>query len=303
MSTNEFLKELPSEKDIVSHWDDEEIKVSICCIVFNHGDFLEKAIKSFLAQKTNFAFEILLHDDASTDESQSIILKYTKLYPNIIRSIIQTENIYTKKGKPLAVIFNMARGNYFALCEGDDYWRDIKKLQVQYDHMANNPKASISYHKSILVKNGIETNELALPASSYKNYSSSELLSGRGAISTQTVMLTNKFKQLPEEYFNVMNEDSFLFVIAGMYGDGIYLNNIKPAAYRIHDGGVWSQRSVIQKKVRTAESYYWIAQFLHRTGKHQFANLFRIKAAKIFLYERKRDFFCLVRCAFSNFFR
>ena len=303
MFINELFKELPSENDIISNWDNEAIKVSICCIVFNHGDFLESAIKSFLVQKTNFAFEIVLHDDASTDESQSIISKYSKLYPNIIRPIIQKENIYTKKGKPLGVIFNMARGDYFALCEGDDYWRDSNKLQIQYDFMANNPKVSISYHKSILVKNGTETNELALPVISYKNYNSSELLSGRGAISTQTGMMTNKFKKLPEEYFNVMNEDSFLFVIAGMYGDGFYLDKIKPAAYRLHNGGVWSQRGVIEKKVRTAESYYWIAQYLHRKNYHHFANIFRIKAAKAFLYDSKRDLLGLVRSAFINLFR
>ena len=125
----------------------QEIKVSICCAVYNHEKYLRKCLEGFLKQKTNFKFEILIHDDASTDHSAEIIQEYEKRYPDIIKPIYQIENQYSKGVKiGWKYQYPRANGRYIALCEGDDYWCDETKLQRQYEEMEKNKNASICVH-------------------------------------------------------------------------------------------------------------------------------------------------------------
>ena len=125
----------------------EEIKVSVLCLIYNHGKYLRQMLDGLLMQETNFAYEIILHDDASTDNSQIIIKEYYEQYPEIIRPILQRENVYSKGVNAVFdVMFPISRGNYIAICEGDDYWTDKKKLQKQYDLMEKELQCSICTH-------------------------------------------------------------------------------------------------------------------------------------------------------------
>ena len=106
--------------------------VSVICTIYNHRPFIEQAIESFLMQQTNFPFEIILHDDASTDGTSDIIRTYAAKHPDLIVPVIQTENQYSKGVMPLGQsAISYARGKYVAWCEGDDYWIDPLKLQKQ----------------------------------------------------------------------------------------------------------------------------------------------------------------------------
>lgn len=120
--------------------------VSICCITFNQEQYVEKTLQGFLAQKTTFPVEILIHDDASTDNTPQIIKKYEELDDRIF-VIYQTENKYSKGEKPFTrYLFPKAKGKYLAICEGDDYWTDSLKLQKQIDFLEVNPDFSASFH-------------------------------------------------------------------------------------------------------------------------------------------------------------
>ena len=113
--------------------------VSVVCCTYNHESYIRQCLEGFVMQKTNFAFEVLVHDDASTDKTVDIIREYETKYPDIIKPIYQTENQYSK-GIRINAIFNYprAKGKYLALCEGDDYWIDPLKLQKQVDFMVVN---------------------------------------------------------------------------------------------------------------------------------------------------------------------
>jgi glycosyltransferase involved in cell wall biosynthesis len=119
--------------------------VSISCLTYNHAPFLRECFDSFLAQKTNFDIEVLVHDDASTDGTQEIIQEYTSRFPAIFKPIIQKENQYSQGVRGIAVRFNFTRskGKYIATCEGDDYWTDPLKLQKQVDFLEANPNYSM----------------------------------------------------------------------------------------------------------------------------------------------------------------
>jgi len=121
--------------------------VSVCCITYNHEKYITEAIESFLMQETDFPFEIIIHDDASTDKTANIIKEYELKYPDIIKPIYQTENQYSK-GKRITFeyVFPKVTGKYIAFCEGDDYWIDKNKLQKQVDFMEKNSEFSMCFH-------------------------------------------------------------------------------------------------------------------------------------------------------------
>ena len=119
--------------------------VSICCLTYNHEPYIRDCLEGFVMQQTNFIFEVLIHDDASTDNTAAIIREYEVKYPSIIKPIYQTENQYSKGVKVTSVYnFPRVKGQYVAMCEGDDYWIDPLKLQKQVDFLECNQDYSFS---------------------------------------------------------------------------------------------------------------------------------------------------------------
>lgn len=129
-----------------------EIVISIICNTYNHGKYIRQCLDGFISQKTEYPFEILIHDDASTDNTAEIIREYEKKYPGLIFPICQTENQYSKGVSPLLSIqYPRARGKYVAFCEGDDYWCDSQKLQKQISFLESHPEYSAAVHNVMTV--------------------------------------------------------------------------------------------------------------------------------------------------------
>ncbi|MBQ7288434.1 MAG: glycosyltransferase family 2 protein [Clostridia bacterium] len=127
----------------------KEIKVSVFCVCYNHEKFIRTALEGFVMQKTDFPFEVFVHDDASTDSSADIIREYAQKYPDIIKPVYQSQNQYSKK-IPIIRTFLVpkATGKYFAFCEGDDCWTDPNKLQLQVDFLDSHPDYAACVHNT-----------------------------------------------------------------------------------------------------------------------------------------------------------
>lgn len=120
---------------------EEPVMVSIIVATYNHQGFIAQAIDSFLTQQVDFRVEILINDDFSTDKTAQIVTDYEKRYPSIFRNSYQAENQYSQGKKPwFHVLLPNARGKYVAICEGDDYWIDVDKLQKQVYFLEKNEK-------------------------------------------------------------------------------------------------------------------------------------------------------------------
>jgi len=134
--------------------------VSVCCITYNHESYIERALKGMLSQKTTFPIEILIHDDASTDNTANIVKKYAAGNPTMIFPVFQKKNQYSQ-GVPIDIHFNIprSRGKYLALCEGDDYWSDPSKLQAQIDFLERNPSLAMCTHEAIYEKDVGDTQD------------------------------------------------------------------------------------------------------------------------------------------------
>ena len=130
----------------------EEVQVSIICFAYNHEKFIRKCLDGFIMQK-DISFEIIIHDDASTDNTAEIIREYEKKYPELFKPIYQTENQYSKKiDMAKEFMIPLVTGKYVAECEGDDYWTDPYKLKKQYDILENNPDCIMCAHKVGVVR-------------------------------------------------------------------------------------------------------------------------------------------------------
>ena len=127
----------------------EEVMVSVICTCFNHEKYIKDALESFVNQKTSFKYEVIVHDDASTDNSAEIIREYEEKYPDIIKPIYQTENQYSQGVKIVRTyMLPEVSGKYIAFCEGDDYWTDENKLQKQVDFLESYPEFSVCVHNT-----------------------------------------------------------------------------------------------------------------------------------------------------------
>lgn len=139
--------------------------VTVQCTAYNQEKYIRQTLEGFLAQKTDFPFEVIVHDDASTDGTADIIREYEQKYPHLFKCIYQPENTYSKgiKARP-QYIMPLTRGKYVAVCEGDDYWADPYKLQRQADAMQAHPECYMSVHRVREVREDGEETSTLFPA-------------------------------------------------------------------------------------------------------------------------------------------
>lgn len=220
--------------------------VSICCLTYNHESYIKQALDSFLMQQTNFAFEIVIHDDASTDNTAKIIEEYTQKYPKIFKPLLQTENQRSKFGGGMNPRFNFprARGKYIAVCEGDDYWTDLLKLQKQVDFLESNTEYVLCFHKIKILKPNGELVDDFITKVPKKHQNLIDLAGLGNYIHTPSVMFKNILKEFPEEFFRSPFGDFFIYLLLAEHGK---LHHIEEnmAVYR-YGVGVHSTKSKLK---------------------------------------------------------
>ena len=141
--------------------DMEQPMVTVWCLTYNQKDFIRDALNGFIMQETNFSYEVIVHDDASTDGTTDIIKEYANNYPDIIKPVVEKENQWKKGGlKYIIALMNeqYRRGKYIAFCEGDDYWTYSHKLQKQVDFLEKHQDYSMCFHSA---KKKYETDTMA----------------------------------------------------------------------------------------------------------------------------------------------
>lgn len=216
--------------------------VSICCLAYNHEAYIKKCLDGFLMQKTDFKFEILIHDDASTDQTANIIRAYERDYPDIVKPIYQSENQYSK-GIRVTPKYNISRaeGKYIAMCEGDDYWTDPSKLQKQVDFLESHDDYVVSWtnYKTFNGKDVIDN---------HFNFSESLRTIDFNTIFRPycTLTLTVVFKKSALELSQIEKfkffKDNTLYALLLKNGKGIFMD-FETAVYRQHEGGVYALKS------------------------------------------------------------
>jgi glycosyltransferase involved in cell wall biosynthesis len=241
------LNETFEIKKITEHkWNEDSFPiVSISCIAFNQAKYIQETLDSFLDQETNFLVEILIHDDASTDGTDLIILEYSKKYPNIFKPTLQKENQYSKKGFTFAFLeFKRARGKYIALCEGDDYWSNKRKLFKQVHLLENDPNSSLCFHTSEYLFNGpvakYEINKPEFIPNNYKFELKDLIEYDSQLISNCSVMIrTDIIQKAPIWVTHAPIGDLPICLYLSTFGSMAFIDE-PMSVYRVNSIGSWS---------------------------------------------------------------
>lgn len=282
--------------------------VSIACITYNHEPYIRQCLDGFVMQRTDFQFEIVIHDDASTDNTKKIIQEYCLKYPGLFHPIFQDVNRY-KEGKGILApfVFPECRGKYIALCEGDDYWTDPLKLQKQVDFLENNFEYSVCGHR---FQTYIERDSKLLDYDTGIDgeYTLEDLIYRNVFCSTLSVVFRKESLDLDWLSKCRRSLDLILAYVLLKAGKGFCINDVM-AVYRIHSMGMWSGsdsnmqiyenldvRMAIYEIERTPEAIVFLMRYVQKLGrKWMLKNYGMMKT--IFLYlQEQLGFFRSLRC-------
>lgn len=229
--------------------------VSICCITYNHEKYIRDCIEGFIMQKVNFPFEILIFDDASTDQTTHIIQEYITNPNNNIIPFFQKENQLCKgiKGYP-SFILPHARGKYIALCEGDDYWTDPLKLQKQVDFIQQHKNTSYVFTARKIIYE--RENKIIIQQHKEKIYTTKDILSGfnpgiQSVLFRMSDLCLDEFKTLNTS----INGDRLFPYLLSLKGEIRYLPDIT-SVYRVTGKGVSTKISKEKWFVHAISDFY-----------------------------------------------
>ena len=251
--------------------------VSVFCITYNHVNFIRDAIEGFLMQETTFPVEIFIHDDASTDGTADIVREYVEKYPKLFWAVLQTENQWSKGNK--RIIFSYLtnqRGQFVAHCEGDDYWTDPRKIEIQWEFLTQNMDYVATVHDTRDVDQyGNMLHDMGLPLWIAGDSTREDLLRTKRVLPIRALMHRNIIKKFPHEIENVLNGDNFLWILLGENGGCKFLKNIKPSHYRVHNGGVWQNLDQEKVSLELMNTYFWIMRYFSRTNRQGLVDYYK----------------------------
>ncbi|MER9603421.1 glycosyltransferase [Mesorhizobium sp. M0243] len=219
------------------------LRVSVLCQTFNHASFIDQALSSIVMQKTTFPFEVIVHDDASTDGTTDIVRAYVAKYPGMVSAVIQKTNLYSfgVRGMVAKFLLPLARGRYWIVCDGDDYFTDEHKLEKQVRFLDERPECSVCFHPV-----QFRFDDDSEPASQYPQDGSVarfdlETLLSQNFIPANSAMFRRRsYRNLSVS--NMLPNDWYLSLFHALYGKIGFIPEVM-AAYRRHSGGIWWQGS------------------------------------------------------------
>ncbi len=235
-----------------------DILVTVICTAYNHEKYIRKAIDGFINQKTNFKYEIIIHDDASTDNTARIIKEYEGKYPDLINAIYQEENQYSKGVKISHELCKIARGKYIALCEGDDYWCCADKLQKQVDYMENHPECELCCHAAYMCNEQGDIIKEPFPTFTGECvFTIEDYLTKVRGIPTASVLKRKIEDEIPQFVFQAPVGDYPNDLLCLTRGTGYFFED-KMSVYRLAAVGSWSKRYASNLEMRKSVSLKWI---------------------------------------------
>lgn len=253
---------------ICERMDTGEPLVSICCIAYNQEEFVGAALEGFVAQRTSFPVEILIHDDASTDRTASIIRNFEHRYPHLINAIYQTENQHSRGVRVGHLNYMRARGKYIAFCEGDDAWTDPFKLEKQIALMMRHPQCHLSFHpvREIDYANDLSERIVGVYGKVNRVVGTDEIIVKKhGMLPTASCVATTeaveKFMAFTRVRPYLTVGDIYMQIITSLHGGALYIHDTM-ALYRTRTAGSWTLLTENDNRRRLAHIHARVKSFL-----------------------------------------
>ena len=277
----------------------DNVEVSVICNAYNHEKYIAQTLESFVMQRTSFKFEVLVHDDASTDGTADIIREYEKKYPELIKPIYQTENQYQKGGGITKKFqYSRAKGKYYAFCEGDDYWTDPLKLQKQYDLMEQHPEVDMCSHGSVLID--ARTNAPSGRSMCLKETGiipTRDVIAGGGAfVMTNSLFFRASVLENEPKFRSIIKIDYTMQVLGSLRGGMLYIAE-EMSADRKNVHGSWTQanRNNIAKKKATFKRVNAMLRQLDKDTNRKYHDIITKHRLKNWLKQRSLGIRALIK--------
>ena len=257
-----------NQAEIQAQWNNtsDAPLISVLCISYNHARYIEIAIQGFLLQETQYKYEIIIHDDASTDGTQDLILKWQSRYPELIRTVLQKENTFSKGARPFELLLKQAKGKYIAICEGDDYWLEPSKLQKQAEFLEAHSDFSCHAHNHYLLEEATLSVRPWLSVGSTRVYSPSELKNLTRLLWIPTLMFRKLFEVMPVERDFAALGDAFLTSYLGHFGNCMYDEGFLGAVRRMNRYSFWTPMNEEQKEKSRVRTRFALVRLHERLG-------------------------------------
>lgn len=228
-----------------------DVIVTVQCFTYNHELYIRQCLDGLLMQSTDFKYEIVVHDDASTDKTTDVIKEYAMKYPHIIIPIYEKENIFSKHdGSINKIVNNKSRGKYIAMCDGDDYWIDPRKLQKQVDFMESHQDYSLCGTNGLLLWDGYVKQPKYFSNLVQNCELGPEQIIGHWCFPTASLLFRRELLDLYPSWFSEIISYDMLTILISLYYGKIYAFKDITCVYRQIVGG-----SILSKSVHSKKNY------------------------------------------------
>lgn len=236
-------------------------KLTILCSTYNHKKFIRKTLNSFLSQKTNFEYDIMIYDDASTDGTQEIIKAFQSKYSGKIKAFLSKENAFAKGERRIISKFLLpkVKSEYISICEGDDYFIDNRKLQTQVDFLNSHPDYTICFHPVKVINENKNIPSIILPKNRKENkFTLIELLKHNYIQTNSAIYRRLNYSNVPKTSF--LPGDWYLHLYHAKFGKIGFIDKIM-AVYQKHRSGIWWESDKNLVKFTNENGYYQLEMY------------------------------------------
>ena len=244
-------------------------KATVVSLVYNHAKYIHQACESFLSQKTASPIKVYLHDDASSDGSQDILKTYKKKFPDIFKIKLRNKNVYNLKNSDIYLREALSVSTpYIALCEGDDFFTDERKLQIQTEFLDEKKEVMGCFHNSIRVDANsliIDENYCRTEKNCFDQRSILTILYASEA--TSSCFFRKKAVDKIPEWFCERPSDFFIDLLITQKGPYAYLD-FNLSAYRTHTEGVWGHKELSDIKIEFVERFKALKKYKYWRTKY-----------------------------------
>lgn len=250
----------------------DQVMVSVICNAYNHEKYIAQTLDGFVMQKTDFPFEILVHDDASTDKTADVIREYEAKYPQLIKPVYQTENQYSKKRSVTREFqYPRVQGKYIAFCEGDDYWTDPHKLQKQVKVLEAHPEVDMCAHRVAASRD--EKIVRMYPSEKDAHFTAEQVILGGGEfVGTNTLMFRTSLLGSHFDFIRLFSLDYVLQISGSLRGGMLYLGDCM-SVYRQMTAGSWTTRmkNDLSRRRKHSERLAGVLRAIDEATEHQYS--------------------------------
>jgi glycosyltransferase involved in cell wall biosynthesis len=217
------------------------MKITVAINTYNHAAYIGQALDSVLMQQTTYPYELLVVDDCSTDGTSEVLRQYARRHPSLIRAIIHDRNHGALPS--MIELFEQAHGDYVATFDGDDYWTDPAKLQLQVSFLEANPDFALCGHNCVMRNEWAGTETVRPDERRDRILTTSDLIDFHLPAGSM-VFRNGLLPSWPECFRSLAFGDRVLALLLSEVGKVQYWARTM-LVYRIHAQGLWSSRYLV----------------------------------------------------------